>query len=66
MVMWLGSLRVILLDGFSVRGNLQVGLAQWGVHMTRDCVRWIVILLEVGDGPCGGLEDGHQESGVPL
>ena len=35
--------------------------------MTRGCVRWIVILLGVGDGPCGGLEDGHQETeGVPL
>ena len=67
MVMWLDSLRVILLDGFSVRGNLQVGLARWGVRMTRGCVRWIVILLGVGDGPCGGLEDGHQETeGVPL
>ena len=35
--------------------------------MTRGCVRWIVILLGVGDGSCGGLEDGHQETeGVPL
>ena len=67
MVMWLGSLRVILLDGFSLRGNLLVGLARWGVHMTRGCVRWVVILMGVGDGPCGGLEDGHQETeGVSL
>ena len=67
MIMWLGSLRVIVPDGFSVRGNLQVGLARWGVRMTRGCVRWIVILLGVGDGPCGDLEDGHQETeGVPL
>ena len=37
------------------------------IHMTRGCVRWIVILLGVGDGPCGGMEDGHQETeGVPL
>ena len=35
--------------------------------MARGCVRWIVTLLGVGDGPCGGLEDGHQETeGVPL
>ena len=30
--------------------------------MIRGCVRWIVILLGVGDGPCGSLEDGHQET----
>ena len=65
--MWLDSLPVILLGGFSLRENLLVGLARWGVHMTRGCVRWIVILLGVRDGPCGGLEDGHQETeGVPL
>ena len=27
---------------------LLVGLNQWGVHMTRGCVRWIVILLGWG------------------
>ena len=65
--MWLDSLRVILLDGFSLRGNLLVGLARWGVRMTRGCVRWIVNFAGVRDGPCGSLEDGHQETeGVPL
>ena len=39
---------VILLEGFSLRGNLLVGLARWGAHMTRGCVRWIVILLRWG------------------
>ena len=48
--MWLDSLRVILLGGFSLRGNLLVGLARWGIHMTRGCVRWIIILLGVGMG----------------
>ena len=65
--MWLNSLWVFLLGGFSLRDNLLVGLARWGVHMTRGRVRWIVILLGVGDGLCGGLEDGHQETqGVSL
>ena len=35
--------------------------------MTCGWVRWIVILLGVRNGPCGGLEDGHPETkGVPL
>ena len=57
---------VILLEGFSLRGNLLVGLARWGVHDTwlRQIDR---LIAGVGDGSCGGLEDGHQETeGVPL
>ena len=50
MVMWLDALRMSLLDGFSLRGNLLVGLARWGIHMTRGYVRWIIILLRMGMG----------------
>ena len=47
-VMWLDSLRGILLDRLSLRENLLVGLARWGVHIIRDCVGWIVISLRWG------------------
>ena len=66
-VMWLDSLWAILLDGFSLRGNLLVGLARWGVHMTRGVPQMDRHFAGVGDGSCGGLKDGHQETeGVPL
>ena len=35
-------------------------------HGLTDCVRWWSFCWG-GDGPCGGLEDGHQDTeGVPL
>ena len=67
-VVWLDSLRVILLDRFSRRGNLLIEFA--GGAST-----WHVVASDgssfcwpgVADGSCGGLEDGHQETeGVPL
>ena len=65
--MWLDSLPVILLGGFSLRENLLVGLARWGSPYDTWLSQMDRHLAGGGEGPCGGLEDGHQETeGVPL
>ena len=66
-VMWLDSLWVILLDGFSLRGNLLARLALVGCPYDTWLRQMDLHFAGGGDGPCGGLENGHQETeGVQL